>query len=233
MRYYITILFLSIGLAGFSQERFTITFGTGVGQYKMEELKNFQELKEYWSGNILGTVDNFPAYFFYSGEAMVRINKLFSIGLVYRLQSTGCKSAYSDYSGVWRIEQKLKSDNAGILVDFPLLTKNKFAVAFQGRVYYAWTTFEYNEKQQLYDYPQEVAYKTIHRDKSVMLSPDLSFSYNILKHISLNLTTGYCFDTKGQLENVTTLFPGVSWVPTTSEYDWSGLRIGLSASYKF
>ena len=233
MKYFITILFLILGLTGFSQDRLTITFGTGVGQYKMEDLKKFQKQHEYWSGNVLETVDNFPAHFFYSGEATVRISKLFSVGLIYRLQSTGCKSAYSDYSGVWRIEQKLKSDNAGILVDFSLLTKNKFSMALQGRAYYAWTKYEYAEKMQLYDYSLDNTYNTIHKDKSIMLNPDVSFSYDILKNISLNLTTGYCFDFKGQLENVTTPVPGWNWIPTTLEYDWSGLRIGLSASYKF
>jgi len=67
------------------------------------------------------------------------------------------------------------------------------------------------------------------KGNSIALNPDVCFSYYVLQNLSVNLTTGYCFDFKGDLE-IDAPFSGYSWIQKS---DWSGLRIGLSTSYKF
>ena len=224
--------FLLTSLMCFSQEKFTITLGTGIGQYKMQELKSFQHDLEWFANldGILETIDEFPPYLFYSGEVAMQLKNRFAIGLIYRFQSTGAKSAYSDYSGVLRLEQHLRANNVGILLDFTAWKKSKYALSAQLRAYQSWTTGYF--ERELFIHGSTDGIETMSGDlkgNSIALNPDVCFSYYVLQNLSVNLTTGYCFDFKGDLE-IDAPFSGYSWIQKS---DWSGLRIGLSTSYKF
>jgi len=234
MKHVLTIVLLVI-ISGCSlaQDRFKLTLGTGLAQYKMDDLKEIQDTQEnFFDGFELERVDNFPMYLFYSGEASVRIQKIISVGLIYRLQSTGCKSAYSDYSGVFKIEQIVKANNAGVLVDVDLWNKNKFFLSGQTRIYYGWTVLKYKEYVEIYAIDSGLYNSTSElKSESVMINPDITFSYEITNHFFANLSVGYCIDFKGDIKNrgqTVRSFKGGDL-----QTDWSGFRLGLSASYKF
>ena len=236
MKHALTLVFLVI-IAGSSlaQDRFNLTLGTGLGQYKMDDLKEIQDTQEnYLEGYGLERVENFPMYLYYSGEASVRIQKMISVGLLYRLQSTGCKSAYSDYSGVFKIEQILKANNAGVLVDVHLWNKNKFFLSGQARIYYGWTVLKYKEYLEIYAIDSGLYNSTSElKSESVMINPDLTFSYEITNHFFANLSVGYCVDLKGDITNTGNNQPVINFKGEVMQTDWSGFRLGLSASYRF
>ncbi|HMG88500.1 MAG TPA: hypothetical protein VK589_00520 [Chryseolinea sp.] len=234
MKHALTIVFLVIfSGCSLAQGRFKLTIGTGLGQYKMDDLKEIQDTQEnYLEGYDLERIENFPMYLYYSGEASVRIQKIISVGLLYRLQSTGCKSAYSDYSGVFKIEQIVKANNAGVLVDVHLWNKNKFSLSGQTRIYYGWTDLKYKEYLEIYALVSGLHNSTAElKSESVMINPDLTFSYELTKHFFANLSVGYCIDFKGDITNrgqTVRNFEG-----EVLQTDWSGFRLGLSACYKF
>ena len=236
MKHALTIILLVI-ISGcsFAQDRFKLTLGTGLGQYKMDDLKEIQDTQEnFFDGLDLERVENFPMYPYYSGEASVRIQKIISVGLLYRLQSTGCKSAYSDYSGVFKIEQIVKANNAGILVDVDLWNKNKFSLSGQTRIYYGWTVLKYKEYLEIYSIDSGVYNSTAElKSESVMINPDITFSYELTQHFFANLSLGYCTDLRGDITNTGNDQTVRNFNGEIMQTDWSGFRFGVSASYKF
>lgn len=235
MKHALAIVFLVIGAdCLFAQDRFKVTLGTGLGQYKMDDLKEFQDIQEaFFDAYELDRIDNFPAYMYFGGEISVRIHRIISLGLIYRLQSTGCKSSYSDYSGVLQVEQLVKANNAGLLVDFQLWNKNKMSLSGQTRIYYNWTDLKNKQYLNIYSVDDDLLNNTAElKSSSVMINPDISFSYEIFDRLLANLSAGYCIDFKGDLES-TSGQPLRNFEGESLQSDWSGFRIGLSASYKF
>jgi len=235
MKHALAIVLLVIGAdCLFAQDRFKVTLGTGLGQYKMDDLKEFQDLQEaFFDAYKLERIDNFPMYMYYSGEASVTIHRIISLGVIYRLQSTGCKSSYSDYSGVFNVEQVVKANNAGLLVDFQLWNKNKLSLSGQTRIYYGWTNLKGKQYLRINSVDDDLLNNIFEfKSSSVMINPDITFSYEIFDRLFANLSAGYCIDLKGDLKT-TSGQPLRNLGGEVLQSDWSGIRIGLSASYKF
>jgi hypothetical protein len=218
-----------------AQKRFKVTAGAGIGSYKMADLKKLQEdITILYNREYLETVDNFPMYFFYSGEISYDLNKSVGVGLIYRLQSTGAASSYSDYSGVYKIEQRLKANCMGILFDFNLWEKNKLRLSSQIRIYYSWTNMELTEYLHLTGIDNDIVdLRAEFISKSIMTNPDVTVGYEVFDNVLLNLSAGYCIDFQGDLKNKTNNSPlnGFNGYPLQS--DWSGIRMNLSAAYRF
>lgn len=236
MKYLLTIICtVLICFYSTAQNLFEVTVGSGIGSYKMNDLKELQENLRFYIGGpeILETVDNFPAYFFYSGEVSVNVNRVLSLGLIYRLQSTGAASSYSDYSGVYKIEQVVKANCAGILLDVHLLKKHKLRLSSQLRTYYGWTNMKLKGSLHINSVGTNIMdFTTVYKSKSVMINPDIIVGYEVIPHVSLNFSAGYCLDFKGDLKNSNdSALRDLNGV--TMQSDWSGIRLGLSASYQF
>jgi hypothetical protein len=234
MKYLVIIVGLFASTNALSQDRFSLAIGAGIGTWKMEGLKKFQDKEErYWNPDYASVIDDFPAGPFYSAEAAFRVGNRISFGLVYRTHAAESKSEYAGVNVQQKLQQKAKADNIGILVDYRVWQKNKFSLSGQARVLYGWTKVKFTYDDVFYwmdppSYHNEVT----DEGTSIMLNPDVCFSYGVLKHLSLSLTVGYCFDFKGELENAPGAFPSTVWMEDVT-YDWSGARIGFSTSFKF
>lgn len=233
MKYLLSIVFaFLVSFHVTAQDRFKVTIGSGIGSYRMDDLKRLQE---NFRGNVglLETVDNFPMYFFYSGELSYNVGDNVGLGLIYRLQSTGASNAYSDYSGIYTLEQRLIANCAGVLFDFNLWKKNKLKLSSQIRTYYGWTNLELSEYLRIYSIDSDlVDFKADFKSKSVMANPDVTVGYKILDQVFLNFSVGYCIDFEGDLKDHSgNYIPDAYGNPVQS--NWSGIRLGLSASCKF
>jgi hypothetical protein len=217
-----------------AQERFSISLGTGLGIYKMDDLKRFEKIS---SSLNMETINNYPPYLFWTGEASMKIAKEFRIGLVYELNSTGYKSAYSDYSGVIKSENIIKSDNAGIVIGGQFWQQNKFSLSTQLRIYHTWSELKRQYSTTFYT-PLESQKSTFkYFSQTFSLTPDVRLAYRVWERLSLNLSLGYCYDFRGDLKqnssNGNPYLPKPPNFTKPSQSDWSGLRLGLSTSFHF
>lgn len=224
--------------SSFGQDRFTLSIGTGIGTYRMHDLKSYQSAKEAQMGGVpFKRVHDFPAYPYYFGEVLYRINSRWSLAANYQIQSTGCKSAYSDYSGMLTYKLKLIGNVVGIGADFRVWEAGKLSIATQLRVAYAKTRMYEANYLDLYGEPgSPFSERDKYETKSIMVTPGIAVSYSLIAHFYLNVYVGYCFDMKGDLE-ISQLLGPFFWFRDPywpgAKVDWSGLRAGVSASYKF
>lgn len=226
--------FLLVGFICTAQDlhHYRFAVGMGIGSYSMKDLKGFEQYQTVpgLPRPVLKNTDNFPAYYFYSAEVSRLLFKKIWIGLAYRLQSTGYKSSYEDYSGYLQIENIVRSDNAGFIFGVPLVKLNRFQFSVDCRLYYTWTQSTPSIdleifKQQIEPvgyYPSSVTLKS----KNITVVPGVDFSYAIFDRISVGVSAGYCYDFKGELKYN-------SGDDAYLKSDWSGLRIGLSTYYSF
>jgi hypothetical protein len=233
MKYAVLVLCFALSFQGVSQERFSFNIGIGYGAYKMEELKKFHDAQEYfWGRGRLKNTADFPAAVFYSVEMAYRINK-FAVGIIYRNQSTNYRTRYADGIITFDSQQEVESDNAGIMLSYQVWEHKKFSMSVQVRTYHGWTDVKWTQFQENLDVPEVNFNRKVNDDgRSFMLDPDLTHSYDASKHFSIHFTVGYCFDFKAKLNEGSYRFPGDYWAPF-GKSDWSGLRLGLSTSYKF
>ena len=233
-RYLLTFSFVIALIPGYAQDRFSISLGTGLGVYQMADLKLFEENSR--SPN-MKTIDNYPPYFFWSGEASMKIAKDFRVGLVYALNSTGYKAAYSDYSGKITSEHIIKSNNAGTILGWQFWQRNKFSLTAQLSAYYTWSELKRRYFLTFYT-PFEFQKSTFkYFSQSISLTPDVKLDYRVLERLSVNLSLGYCYDFRGDLkQNSSNGNPYLPMPPNytePSQSDWSGLRLGLSSTFHF
>jgi hypothetical protein len=233
MRVIAFVFALLITLTCFSQ-KYSITIGTGLSQFKHDDLKSLQSLLEYQARPLgLKTIDNFPPYFYYSGEVSRKLGNVFSVGLVYRLESTGYKSSYSDYSGIIKFQQTLVLQEAGILVKYKFKELDKIVLSANLYTYLGWSDVDIDSYFNLYGSNSEYIESVSLESRSILINPEFCAGYPVTKQFSLHLTAGYCVDFKGKLNAKDSgrqlQFPDGTNVKT----DWSGFRVGLSISIQF
>ena len=232
--YLVTFCIVIVLIPSYAQDRFSISLGTGLGTYKMADLKLFEE--NSLSPN-LKTINNYPPYLFWLGEVSIKIAKDFRVGLIYALNSTGYKAAYSDYSGAISSEHIIESNNAGTIVGWQFWQRNKFSLSAQLRTYYSWSKLKRQYFTTFYT-PLESQKSTFkYFSQSFSLTPDVKLDYRVLDRVSLNLSLGYCYDFRGDLKQNSS--NGNPYLPKPPNYrepsqsDWSGFRLGLSATFHF
>lgn len=225
---------MTLSVFGMAQNKYAISIGTGLGTYAMNDLKEFQEANEINFQDILKTVDYFPAYIYYSGEITRKFGNKFSGGATYRFESTGYKSSYSDYSGRISFQQTLQVQQAGIVMGYETIKRNKLSIAAQLRGYYSWTTCDFEYRLSLTGGSNANLPSFTFESNSVIINPAFNLSYTVLDNLSFHLTVGYCLDMQGELKlkgnpQILLAMPDQSTVKS----DWTGIRTGLAASFSF
>jgi hypothetical protein len=231
---FICILYMALAVPGMAQKKYSISIGSGLGTYAMNDLKELQTANELNFQGLLETVDDFPPYLYYSGEVTRKFGKSFSAGVAYRFESTGYKSSYSDYSGSISFEQVLQVNQIGLVIAYEFLNRNKVLLSAQLRGYYSWTSCDYMSQLILTtaQYSNEQSFSFV--SNSIMFNPAFNLAYPVLNKLSLHLTVGYCLDFQGELKlksnpDITIILPDQSSVSS----NWSGFRGGLAVSFSF
>jgi len=218
------VLFYSVRL--YSQD-IRLGMSAGLGTYSMTDMK---ALNTAWLPDFdAKVVSNFPAYPFFRPSLIFTWTR-FSAGLEYTRQSTGSRISARDYSGEYRLDMLVQSNNAGLSLGWELMLKNKFRieVELKGGAAFSHLKIDYSLKlnSQLVDDNSE--------DLDVVqyyFEPGISFDYALLADLRLGIYGGYYLDTsdrvfKGDFDLVN---------PDTREGvgpQWKGLRIGITVGYK-
>jgi hypothetical protein len=225
---------ITLFIPGMAQKKYAISVGTGLGSYSMDDLKEFQDANESNFQDLLKTVDDFPAYVYYRGEITRKFGNKFSAGATYRFESTGYKSSYSDYSGSISFQQTLQVQQAGIVMGYEILKRNKVSLSAQLRGYYSWTACDFEYRVALTGSPTVLLESVDFESNSTMINPAFNLAYAVLDRLSLHVTVGYCLDMRGELKlknkpEYPLTLPDQSPVKS----DWSGMRAGLAVSFSF
>lgn len=238
MRIIVTVIVVILfSLQAFGQHKFKVLVGSGIGFYKQGDLKEWQNsVDEDWRDVGLETINDFPAYVFYTGEISGEVVDRFSVGLVYRFESTGYKSSYADYSGSIQFQQELHMHALGALLRYDVLRKNKITVAPQLRTYYTKSAIDIRSAlfiEPSIQYRESLEYES----NSWIVSPGIDVSYALIDRISVHATVEYSVDLKGKLEfenGSAYPYPALFFNrPRNAETDWSGMRLGLGVAFHF
>jgi hypothetical protein len=227
MKFRILICGLMLGVSSSLMcQEISLGMTTGISTYSMTDMKALNEaLYPDFDAKL---VSDFPPYVYFQPDlkfTWVRI----SLSLEYTYFSTGSRISAKDYSGEYRLDMLVHSNNAGIMLGWELIRKNKVrlmagvkgGMAFSGlkAVYYLELNNsvknEFNNKL-----------KAIH----YYFEPCLDLDYYILPKVSLGLQGGYYFDigNKPFKSDFTLTNPETGY---TVGPDWKGIRIGIAVSY--
>lgn len=222
------LIFIALFFAGlqtvFSQQ---IEFRPqiGVGTYAMSDLKGL--LKESVTSSQIGlkTTENFPAYVFYSLDVIHSISPKFGLGVTSGFYSTGGRNHIADYSGSYREDIKVNAVNAGLLASFKdtLISHFFYGIELGSGVKFSNVSIE--SDLNVSDYNEQNSYDF--RSLGWWIEPQLRFGRTFFSKFTCSLFGGYEFNLKSSLKP-----KGNSQNRSTAKIDWSGIRAGVSLSYK-
>ena len=124
----ILLLQITSHAAVFSQE-LNINLESGLGSYKMNDLKELNDMVLESLPFDSKITENFPAYFYYKPSLILSFNKFINFGIVWSFQSTGSRVSRTDYSGEYLYDMKIRASSPGLLIEFyyPI---DKFRISF-------------------------------------------------------------------------------------------------------
>jgi hypothetical protein len=228
-----TMLIILFNLAvatGIYPQQLSIGFSTGVGTYSMSELKSLNEaLQPDFDAKL---VTDFPAWFYYKPSFRIRFEKL-TLGLTYTYQSTGSRISAKDYSGEYRFDMKVHSNNPGIYLALDIYTQNKSRLSVYAEPGLSFSSLEIN--QYLYLLGSVINEHTISFEAlNFYLLPGIDYSCSFFPSFTATVNLGYYIqagkqdfhkdgDKDWELVN-----------PVTHESikpQWGGIRFGITLMY--
>jgi hypothetical protein len=219
----VLLLFFSVRL--YSQD-ITVRMAAGLGTYSMTGMKAWNTaMMPDFDAKI---VSDFPAYPYFRPGLILTWTR-FSVGLEYTYQSTGSRISAKDYSGEYRLDMLVHSNNAGLLLGWELIMKNKWRIEAELKGGAAFSDLKI-------DYSLELNGELVEDYTSYLdvvqyfFEPGIRFEYEVAANLRLGIYGGYYLDTsdkafKGDYNLVN---------PDTREGvgpEWKGLRIGISVGY--
>lgn len=221
------ILILSPALSG---QTFRASFTTGVGTYRMQNLKTYLEIVNESLPFSPEIVDAFPPYLWYAASFSVRLGD-FQAGVTANYNSTGSRVSLKDYSGEYLSDRKLRAFSPGLFTgyQFPPLT-DALSLKASAELGMIFSTMEVDESLIVGDITID-DYDASFGAFNLYAGPSLRLAYDIMPDISLDLNAGYIIQFDGGY------FKPKDQDSYTGNYkmrpDWTGLRCGLSVTVDF
>lgn len=229
------IIFITIILAGImssaNAQAWRIGFETGIGTYRMDQLKKFNAAFNLPFDAKL--VSDFPAYINYQSSIHRKLNRS-SLGLSVAFQSTGSKISRKDYSGEYYFSTTVYSPSLCINYEKLITTyKNmNFNVYSEAGVIYSFLKMkeflQINNTNVADNLTELVALNYI-------FEPGINFSYQF-REISLGLNIGYALQIGNGTFHLYGKKEAILVQPDTRDMvspDWTGIRVGLSVGYQW
>ncbi len=211
-----------------------ISFGVqaGYGSYKMASLHNLNEslADPLPSDDVI--ISDYPSNLYFQTEAeLAFIDNKFSIGIAASVNSTGSRVHYSDYSGSYRFDALLSDYTIGSIFKARLFRVSKIDIKAYSEFGFSSTTLtideyfqidsEINERRQTYD------------SSPAYLEPGFRANYRF-GAFSLGINAGYSInigDTFTIIGNEIVILAN-PYTRETIVADWSGLRLGITATFR-
>lgn len=223
-RIFLIVLFFA-GLQPVFGQQIEFRPQVGIGTYAMSDLKGL--LKESVAQSQLGlkTTENFPAYVFYGLDVVYAISPKFGFGITSGFYSTGGRNHIADYSGSYREDIKVNAINAGLLASFKDTLASHFFYGIELGSGIKFSNISVESVLNISDYNEQSKYDL--KSQGWWIEPQLRFGRTFWRRFSCSVFGGYEFNLKSALK----LKEGSS-NQSKVKIDWSGLRTGVSLSYR-
>ena len=225
------LLAIALLIFGEASAQMEISVGTGVGWYRMEEFREFQEdIQRVLPVNAQIT-EQFPAYMTYEGSLLWRLYRSGFIGAYYQFGSTGGRVHYKDYSGEAYTDHLFRYNTLTLSVGEQLTFENNFFMRIDLHPGVTFTKLEIVSVTRLSNQRGRDVYK-FHSMNAVM-QPTVEF-HKAWGDFGLKATVGYhfgVFEGKMKLNENKDAYLINGNDKITAE--WNGLRLGLSARFVF
>jgi hypothetical protein len=209
----VTLLILCMTLEIYSQ-KVGLSMTIGIGSYAMTDLRSINDAALPAFDSKL--VTDFPAYWNFQPRLSLIWDRC-SLGFEYTMQYTGSRISAKDYSGEYKFDMLVASDNVGIYFGWQLIRKSRFRLSGEAHSGMAFTKLDV-------DYSLELNNTTVDefsgrsRVNNFYFQPGLAFDYFIFPKVNLGLSAGYYFDMGNQSFSIFNEQIGAQW---------KGYRIGL------
>jgi hypothetical protein len=213
-------------------DNFEISLSTGKGFYKLQDMKSFQELSIPDYGVDIRMVESFPSYYFYSVSACYYIHGNWGVGFEGSFFSTGARNHYEDYSGYYKLDLILKSQNAGLLVNHRFRFFNRFFVIPEVNGGIKFSSLDISENLKVYN--DSLVSSMQFNNYSFFAKPRLRLAFNPVSHLCVGMSGGYEFNFPRELffkDNKNMIL--INSHSQKVLLDWSGFQLALSLSFTF
>jgi len=202
----------------------------------MKEIRNLQtNLKNMVSELDVKSVVRFPSTLYYGIEAEYQFNKTNALGVHLFYNTTAGRNHLADYSGEYKMDILLSSYATGIDYRYTFNKFGKFSMSAYLGAGIRFSTLKIKEDLTVYGDTVSHSANTA-TGKNLYTFPAFEISYPLQSKLDLKLKAGYEIDFRSKY--MTTDGDGKPQILYNDDgkflnVDYSGLRVGLSISYKF
>jgi hypothetical protein len=212
----------------FSQE-LNIGLESGMGSYKMNDLKEINTLNLNSLPFEAKNVANFPSYFYYKPSLSFSFKRFLTFGASLSIQSTGSRVSYADYSGEYSFDIVISSSSPSLFVElfYPV---SKFRIVFGNEAGIEHSKLSLNEQLRIGVKTDKTA--DSFKSKNFYYEPSLKVYYPLL-FMKIGLVAGYLIDlqksdiSSDKNKNLILTIPP----DRHAQSDWSGVRLGISVTF--
>ncbi len=230
MRKLVFIAIILIGtMSSAHAQDWKIGFETGIGTYRMDHLKKFNEALEIPFDAKL--VSDFPPFIYYQAKVHRLLNESF-LGLSVAFQSTGSNISRKDYSGEFYFNTTLYSSSLCINYEKLITSYKNINFNFYAEAGVIYSFLVMKELLQI-DNTDIADNRTELVALNYVFEPGINFSYQFSK-ISLGLNIGYAMQIGNGAFHVSGEKKAILTQPDTGDKvmpNWTGVRVGLAVGY--
>lgn len=203
-------------------DQFSARFTAGKASYRMADLKGLYVMHQLPFRPRV-TAD-FPDYYYYELQAFYSPLPAWKLGLSYGTSSTGARTAYSDYSGSYRFDQRIRCREYGLVSMYRLAAGKGFSFNPGLMLSAIFSDYALEERLQVYDFREDFDLSLNARGMGIR--PFLNFSWQY-RFVELTADAGYLFNPgqslrkDGKTDQQFYNSRGEALKP-----DWSGYRLG-------
>jgi hypothetical protein len=225
------MVFLILSTEYIYSQSLRIEINSGLGTYRHDDLKSFQDYLLTFAPPRTKEVAKFPPYFYYSASFENIINGKNLAGVNFTLLTSGGRNDIRDYSGEYSLDMHINAIGAGLQYRYIFDSFRKFDLYARVRAGLIFSTFYMKENLNLIQADTTTTSKNFHSE-NIYCEPSIGIMWNFWKRLSLDFSLGYEIDTRGSLllENTKQFIALPSGQPLKT--DWSGIRALAGISYR-
>lgn len=219
-------------VANSQSQDFVMGLQMGLGRYKMEELKSYNDFVVYRAPIEPQQIDDYPPYYFYQPHISLYWSR-FELGLNLSFQSTGSRYSLEDYSGEYRYDTRPKTTGFGVLTNYCLNPQNSVQIIPTSNI--GWYTTKVRMEEYLALGYDEVVDESFEFNSSeIYWKPGLKIAFP-LSFLILDLNVGYVLQLKGSVLNTHTRNGShdLMLFGKPIHTGWNGWRVGFGVSLNF
>jgi hypothetical protein len=228
IRTFCFLMFLSVFIKT-SCQQFSIDFSAGYSAFACNDLSKFNT---YMLGELpfkAKLTDSFPNNIEYKITPVLKLEKIFSIGLRWSTTSTGSKIDVKDYTGEYSLTARTSLNTFGAVVNFGPFQLKNFSFYFNNNIGKTFSKLKYTEHFSLYEETNDTSFN--YKSRSTFYEPTVQSFYNF-GICELGLSCGYFLDFKGTYTSVEDDRNSLELNRKKLKSDWSGMRYGLILKIK-